>query len=147
MFWVRCGSLGCLAAALLVACGSTSTTPSPSGRAFNPPTATATSSVAPHSPVAAGPLSGTWSGKYSGTYAGTFTLTWTQTGSGVSGSIQLTSPSATANVNGLLKADTITFITNGSLAITYEGTYSGNSMSGQYHAGANGSGSWSATKT
>lgn len=147
MFWVRCGSLGCFAAALLVACGSTSTTASPSGRAFNPPTATATSSAAPHSPVAAGPLSGTWSGKYSGAYTGTFTLTWTQTGSELIGSIQLTSPSATVNIVGMVKADTITFSTNGSPNFTYEGTSSGNSMSGQYHAGANGAGSWSATKT
>ena len=146
MSWIRLGLFGCTAAALLAACSSSTTTPSASssGRALGPPTATAHPSV---SPLPAGPLSGTWSGKYSGAYSGTFTLTWTQSGSQLSGSMQLSSPADTPNVVGLLKADTITFTTAGSTAITYAGTYSGNSMSGQYHSGASGTGTWSATKT
>ena len=150
MAWIRVGLLGCGAAALLGACGSTSTATTPSSsatasaRALGPPTATSHPSV---KPVPAGPLSGTWSGKYNGAYSGTFTLTWTQSGTQVSGSMKLTNPADTSNIVGLLKAGTITFSTTGAPAITYAGNYSGNSMSGQYNLGASSTGTWSATKT
>ena len=146
MSWIRLGLFGCTTVAVVAACSSTSPTPSSSSsaRAFGPPTANAHPSV---KPLPAGPLSGTWSGKYSGAYSGTFTLTWTQSGSLLSGTMQLTNPADTSNILGLLKADTITFSTAGSPAITYAGSYSANSMSGQYHVGASGTGTWSATRT
>ena len=37
-------------------------------------------------------LSGTWSGTYSGAYHGSFTLNWKQSGSSLSGTIELSNP-------------------------------------------------------
>ena len=55
-------------------------------------------------------------------------------------------PPCTATVNG----SAITFGTVGSTAITYSGTVSGNSMSGNYQVqggSSSASGTWSATKS
>jgi hypothetical protein len=116
---------------------SQSTAPSSSGA---PSTASATSST-----PSAGSLSGHWSGSYSGAYTGTFTLSWTQTGSQLSGTIDL-STSGTTPLNGSVRGSHITFGTVGSTVITYSGSVSGNSMSGSWQiaGGAGGSGSWSA---
>jgi hypothetical protein len=90
-------------------------------------------------------LSGTWSGQYSGTFSGTFTLNWQQSGSTLSGTIDL-STGGTDTINGTVNGSSIQFGTVGSAAITYTGTVSGNSMSGTYKTPAGG-GSWSAHKT
>jgi hypothetical protein len=52
-------------------------------------------------------------------------------------------------INGTVAGGRIQFGTVGSQAITYTGSLSGNSMSGQYKVagGAGGSGAWSATRT
>lgn len=123
---------------------STSTTP---GIAI-PTTAAPATTSAPASSAApaAGGLSGTWSGQYSGAYQGTFVLTWQQTGSNLSGTINLSNPPSTLRINGTLQGNAIRFGTVGSLAITYTGTVSGNSMSGTYEVANSGGGPWSASR-
>ena len=108
-------------------------------------TATATAQVS-----TAGGLSGTWSGQYSGDFQGTFTLTWQQSGSNLSGTITLSAPALTTSITGTVEGGAIRFGTVGSLAITYSGSVSGNSMSGTYQTqtgnGSTAGGPWSATK-
>jgi hypothetical protein len=105
-----------------------------------------TAAPASTSAAAAG-LSGAWSGQYSGAYQGTFKLTWTQTGSTLSGQIALSAPAATVPLNGTVNGNAISFGTVGTVAVTYSGTFSGNSMSGTYQVGSASGGSWSATKS
>jgi len=137
-------------AATLAACSSSSstTTPPPSAPAATTP---ATSAPASTSAPAAGALSGKWSGMYSGAYSGSFILNWTQSGSKLSGTIQLSNPGDTLPIHGTVNGNAISFGTVGSTAITYTGTVTGNSsMSGTYQVqGGNGSsgGPWSATKS
>ena len=87
-------------------------------------------------------LAGTWSGTYSGAYSGTFTLHWKQTGSRLTGSIKLSSPSGTYPITGSVRGSAIKFGAVGAGA-TYTGSVSGRSMSGRYKSGPRG-GSWSA---
>jgi hypothetical protein len=91
-------------------------------------------------------LSGQWKGQYGGAYNGTFVLHWQQSGSSLNGKITISSPLATLGVNGTLHGSSITFGTVGSLAITYTGTVSGESMSGTYRT-PGGGGNWSASKS
>ena len=90
-------------------------------------------------------LAGTWSGKYSGGYTGTFTIHWTQKGSKLTGTIKLSSPPGTFNINGSVHGSAINFGAV-SAGATYTGSVSDKSMSGHYTAAPKG-GSWSATKT
>lgn len=90
-------------------------------------------------------LAGTWSGKYSGGYSGTFTIHWTQTGTKLTGTIKLSSPPGTFNINGSVHGSAINFGAV-SAGATYTGSVSGKSMSGHYTAAPQG-GTWSATKT
>ena len=95
-------------------------------------------------------LSGKWSGNYSGSYNGTFKLSWHQSGSHLRGTITISNQRSTLPINGTVNGTAITFGTVGSMAITYTGTVTGNSMSGTYKvATANGSagGPWSASKS
>lgn len=98
--------------------------------------------------AAAGSLSGAWTGSYSGAYSGTFTLNWTQSGSKLSGTIDL-STAGMSPLNGVVAGNHISFGTVGSTVITYTGTVSGSTMSGSYQiaAGAGGTGSWSAHRS
>ena len=111
--------------------------------------ATATSGVQraahPREPTSPGALSGRWAGRYSGAYHGTFNLNWTQSGSKVSGTIELSSPKSELHIDGSVTGNSIQFGTVGSLAITYSGVVSGNSMSGSYSTPFGG-GPWSASK-
>jgi hypothetical protein len=104
------------------------------------------SSWATHKPPAhkTSTLSGTWSGHYSGGYNGTFTLHWTQSGSKLTGTIKLSSPSGTFPITGSVHGGAIQFGAVGAGA-TYTGSVSGTSMSGSYQARPKG-GSWSAKK-
>lgn len=126
-------------AVAVAGCGSSSgstTTTKQAAAAAKPKTTTTASS---HSG-----LPGKWTGQYSGAYSGTFTLNWTQTGSKLSGNIQLSNPPETTGINGTVSGSTIKFGTvSGAL---YNGTVSGNSMSGNYTTTAGG-GSWSAKKS
>ncbi|HEY4348472.1 MAG TPA: hypothetical protein VGM80_12860 [Gaiellaceae bacterium] len=90
-------------------------------------------------------LAGTWAGHYSGGYTGTFTLHWKQSGSKLTGTIKLSSPSGTFSVTGSVNGSAIKFGAVGAGA-TYTGSVSGKSMSGTYHAVPKG-GAWSARKT
>ena len=131
---------------LSAGCGSSKNTTStrPLTNAGSAPSTTAT-------PAASGSgLSGTWSGRYGGAFSGTFTLNWQQTGSSLNGSIQLSKPAVTLNINGALQGNSIRFGTVGGLGVTYTGSVSGHSMSGNYTVGAanaSAGGPWSASKS
>ena len=110
---------------------------------------TASAAAATSAPATSG-VAGTWSGQYSGAYQGTFTLTWQLTGSSLHGHIKLSNPGGTLPINGSVQGSAITFGTVGSTAITYTGSVSGSSMSGNYKVHqANGDvgGPWSASKS
>jgi hypothetical protein len=144
-------------ASLVAACGSSSNTPTPTptvAPATSAPAPTPTPTPVPTSAPAvtptpvppAGGLSGVWSGKYTGIYTGTFTLTWTQSGTGVAGTIVLSSPPKTLSITGNEAGTAITFGAVG--GVTYTGSVSGSSMIGTYTVPGTGSGgSWSATKS
>lgn len=129
-----------------VACSSSNsnTTPTTTSPVAVIPTSPPPSSTPPSSASGAD-LSGTWTGQYSGDFTGTFTLTWQQSGSKLSGTIDLSSSGST-DINGTVTGDTIQFGTVGSSATTYTGTVSGNTMSGTYKVGDQAGGSWSANK-
>ena len=143
-------------AAVFVAACSTSpaaTTPPPTKSAAAPAapaaaTSAASAPAATSSAPAAGALSGTWNGQYGGAYSGTFTLHWQQNSTKLSGTIEL-STAGTVPIHGTVQGSSIHFGTVGSTDITYSGSVSGNSMSGNYqvHAG-NGTqnGTWSASR-
>ena len=103
------------------------------------------SSTAKSSAALAG-LAGTWNGHYNGSYSGTFTLNWTQSGSDLTGAITLSEPSVTLPIHGTMSNGQIRFGTVGSTAITYTGSVSGSTMSGQYQVagGVGGTGAWNA---
>jgi hypothetical protein len=109
-------------------------------------TAAATSASATTPPVTAGDLTGTWNGTYNGNYNGTFTVKWTQSASRLNGTIALPALGTTEQLNGTVSGGKITFGTVGSFAVTYSGTFSGNSMSGTYNVTGSPAGNWSATK-
>jgi len=141
------------AALLITACSSSPKSPTAATQAPPATSAPATSAPAATPPsataAATSPLSGTWSGQYGGAYQGTFNLTWQQSGSKLNGRITISAPSDTLSINGTVDGNTIRFGTVGSMAITYSGTVSGSSMSGNYQVnGGNASsgGPWSATK-
>jgi hypothetical protein len=92
-------------------------------------------------------LGGKWTGSYNGAYSGTFTINWTQSGTKLSGSINLSNPKGSYRITGGVTGTAIQFgaVTAGA---TYTGTVSksGKSMSGKYTAGTGGTGHWSAKK-
>jgi hypothetical protein len=146
------------AAALpLVACSSphkSATPPVSRPPAVSAPTTTtapaSAAAAASTSATTATELAGKWSGTYGGAYQGTFILSWRQSGSKLSGTITISAPAGTLAIHGTVVGGAIRFGTVGSLAITYSGTVSGNSMSGTYQvkaaSGAAG-GPWQAAKT
>ena len=92
-------------------------------------------------------LSGTWHGQYGGAYTGTFVLHWHQSGAGLSGRIHISNPSSTLPVHGKLAGGSIRFGTVGSYRISYTGTVSGSSMSGNWQLNGPGTGgNWSASQ-
>lgn len=126
-----------------VGCGNSKTTTTTKPSSTPPAAASTASTSASATPSAGAGLSGTWSGHYSGAFAGTFTINWTQSGSNLSGKITLSNPPETTGITGALNGSTIKFGTVS--GAEYNGTVSGNSMSGSYVT-ARGGGSWSATK-
>ena len=132
-------ALGCGSSSKSSSDSSSSTTTSTTTTAANGSTSTSTG------------LSGTWSGQYSGASSGTFTLTWNQSGSNLTGTIKISDFGDTPiPVNGTLQGNTISFGTVGSTAVTYTGSVSGTSMSGDWKiasGGSSGGGTWNATKS
>lgn len=127
---------------------STSQPPAQQGSS-QPAAAPSSSSAAPAAAADSG-LSGRWSGQYGGAYHGTFKLHWHQSGARLSGAITISNPGQTMSIHGKEVGGSIQFGTVGSLAITYSGSVSGNSMSGNYqvNGGGNSSGGpWSASKS
>jgi hypothetical protein len=114
--------------------------------------ATTASAAGPSAPApaattaAAGALSGTWNGRYGGSYQGTFVLHWGQSGSTLSGQINISAPAATLPIHGQLAGSAIQFGTVGSYRITYSGTVSGTSMSGTYQVNGTQGGTWTASQ-
>jgi len=137
-------------AVALAACSASDSTSTPGPSTQPASSAPAATTPASSAPVTASGVSGKWSGQYSGAYQGTFKLNWHQSGSTLAGTIRLSAPPSTLPIHGTVKNGAIRFGTVGSVAITYEGTVSGNSMSGTYQVHtANGpvGGPWSASKT
>jgi len=134
---------------LMTACASSHKSAAPPASTAPAVATPATSAPASATAAATAGLSGTWSGTYSGAYQGTFKLTWQQSGSRLSGTITLSAPASTVPINGTVAGSAIRFGSVGSMAVTYSGTVSGGSMSGNYevHAGNGVGGPWSASKT
>jgi hypothetical protein len=130
-----CGGSGKAASA---SSSSTAAAPNstPAGQSATTPAST--------TPAGAG-LSGKWSGQYGGAFQGSFTLNWKQSGSKLSGTIKLSNPPSTSDIQGAVNGGSISFGTVGSFAVTYSGSVSGSSMSGSYKS-PKGGGSWSAHK-
>lgn len=139
------------AAVLLAACSSSNspaTSQTTSAQAAASPTAT--SAPPPTAaPTSSAGLTGTWKGSYSGSYSGTIRLTWRQSGSHLSGTIDVSGVGGSIPIHGTVDGSAIKFGTVGSTEITYSGSVSGSSMSGTYHikttSGSVG-GSWSASR-
>jgi hypothetical protein len=142
------------AAVLIAACSTSPAAPTPppsTAPAATPAAATsAPSAPAATTPAAAAGLSGTWHGTYGGAFTGTFTLRWQQSTSKLSGTIQLSNPAGgSLPVHGTVEGGAIHFGTVGSTAITYSGSVSGSSMSGDYQvhlASGTTNGTWSASR-
>ena len=118
-----------VAAALLVACCSSTSVAAPAHVSWQQATPN---------------LAGTWSGHYGGATSGTFTLHSRQSGSTLRGWIGL-EPSRYVPHSGNVRGSKISFGAVG-VGATYAGTVSGRSMSGTWKSGNRG-GSWSAHKT
>lgn len=104
---------------------------------------------------AASGLGGIWGGEYVSTSTpgstGTFILDWTQSGSALSGTISVANSECVSEgtITGTTDGATITFgAVQGTYAIAYEGTVSGDSMSGTYSSPScgNAAGTWQAAK-
>lgn len=121
---------------------SSTTAPAPGSTA--PAAATGATTTPP-----AGALTGTWTGRYSGSYSGTFRLTWRQSGTALTGTIEISGfGNAPTAISGSVHAAQISFGTVGENAVAYSGTVSGAAMSGTWHLQSSGAvgGSWSATR-
>jgi hypothetical protein len=150
MAQIKLASTVVAAAALLMAACSSSTTTATSSTTSAPaartPAASAPASTAAAAASTASGLSGSWSGQYSGNYQGTFALRWHQSGSNLKGTIRISAPATSLIIRGTVVNGVIRFGTVGSLAITYSGSVSGNTMSGTYQVGGSNAGPWSASK-
>jgi hypothetical protein len=112
------------------------------------PVATTPAATTPATPTpSAGGLSGTWTGSYSGAYSGSFSLTWQQAGTKLSGTIMISNPASTLPITGTLNGSSISFGAVG--GVTYSGTVSGNSMSGNFQVppSTTSNGTWTATRS
>jgi hypothetical protein len=111
-------------------------------------------------PAATGTITGTWKGTWSSTkyvgLTGTFTLNFQQSGSTLSGTIEIagTPCISSASITGTLSGTDITFgFVNGAEAVSYTGTWTGPDMAGTWVVGQGSgagctadSGTWKATR-
>jgi hypothetical protein len=135
-------------AVTLAGCSNSGSTTTHTGHnAAAPASATSTPAAAAAASSSSSGLSGTWHGQYGGAYAGTFVLHWHQSGADLTGRIHISDPSSTLPIHGKLAGGSIRFGTVGSYRISYTGTVSGNSMSGNWQLiGPGTGGNWSASK-
>jgi hypothetical protein len=145
---VFAGAVLCALPVLALGCSSSSKSGS-----SNPTTNSTATQAAAGDASSAAAVSGTWSGQYSGSFSGTFELTWQQSGSNLTGTIKISSlGNKPTPINGSLHGNNISFGTVGSEALTYTGTVSGSTMSGDWklqapNSSAAASGSWNASKS
>lgn len=144
------------AALLIAACSSSG---SPDTTTSSPPAADAATTTTPPAPTAAATttnssadLAGSWSGQYSGAYSGTFSLSWQQSGNSLNGTIKISGfGDSPETIQGTVDGSGIKFGTVGaSNHVTYTGSFSGSSMSGNWQVTAttgSAGGSWSASKS
>jgi hypothetical protein len=149
--WLTAGMTVTAALAVtLAACSNPGSTTTHTKHDAAAPSSAAPATSTPASAAAASGnsgLSGTWHGQYGGAYAGTFVLRWHQSGPDLSGHIHISNPSSTLPVHGKLAGGSIRFGTVGSYRISYTGTVSGSSMSGNWQLNGPGTGgTWSASK-
>lgn len=153
-------ALAVLVIAVLGACSSSKSSDNPtvgagatSGGATTLATTATTAATATSAAAAAtGGLSGTWSGDYTQTSpapaAGTFTLAWQQSGSNVTGTINIPGACNACPISATVNGSSVTFGVVALGGITYTGTVSGSSMSGTYAtADSSTKGTWKASKT
>jgi len=147
---VLAAALTAAVAVSLAACSSAATGTGGDGHhAASRPSSSTTTRAVSAPKTTSSTLTGKWKGRYGGSYNGTFKLRWHQSGSHLRGHITISNPPSRLPINGTLHGSKISFGTVGSLAITYSGTISGDSMSGTYrvHGGnASTGGPWSASK-
>lgn len=152
-------ALALVPAALVLAACSSSGSPATTTTSAPPAAAAAATTNPAPSPTAAvattnasSDLAGSWSGQYKGDAVGTFALTWTQSGSSLTGTIKISGfGDSPESIQGTVDGASIKFGTVGaSNHVTYTGSFSGGSMSGDWKVtGTTGSagGSWSASKS
>ena len=119
-------------------------------------TATGSAAASSASTASSANIAGGWDGTYQSTkfpkVAGTFHVTFTQAGATISGTVRIDSSDCVSDgtVNGNVSRDKISFgAVKAQEIITFSGTISSTSMSGQYHSGVtcgNDSGTWAATR-
>ncbi len=137
---------------VLAATATPAATPAPTAVSTPAPAATPTPAATPAPAGLAGQWSGKWQDTSPDTGGGTFALTWTQSGNTLAGSITVHGAPCltTGTVTGTLNGSAISFgAVSGQVKITYDGSYSGNTMQGTYSAPGcgNAKGNWSATKS
>jgi hypothetical protein len=134
--------------------GSTTTTNAPpaSSTAASSASASAPSSEDSSSAATSEPaedkIAGTWNGTFTGkTSSGTFKVAFTQQGETVAGNITITGTGGNGQgtISGKLTGNKITFGAIVGTAVSFTGSFSGNSMSGSYTSGTD-SGTWKATR-
>ena len=137
---------------LTVACGGKKGT-----TAASPKATTATTATSNPPAGGGGELAGTWNGTYDAQsgITGTFTVRFTQTGTALTGTIQIQdSPCVSqGTISGAISGNQISFGAlqgqggNPEALISFTGTVNGNQMSGDFQsADCNDSGTWTATK-
>lgn len=104
------------------------------------------------SAAATGGLTGAWSGTYQQTTpiadSGTFTINWQQSGSNLTGTINIPGACNACPISATVNGTSVAFGVVALGGITYNGTVSGNSMSGTYAtADSSTKGTWKASKT
>ena len=104
------------------------------------------------SATATGGLTGAWSGTYQQTSptadSGTFAINWQQSGSNLTGTINIPGACNACPISATVNGTSVTFGVVALGGITYTGTVAGSSMSGTYAtADSSYKGTWKASKT
>ncbi|HEY7401068.1 MAG TPA: hypothetical protein VH989_09245 [Actinomycetota bacterium] len=150
-------ALGCVVV-IATACSSESSGPTGSPSPSAPATSVEQPSPSPSESTGGGAteldLSGTWSGTWTNTTPnnanGSFTIEWVQSGSDLAGTISIAGTPCLdgGDITGEIHGDAIEFgAVNGQVAVQYEGTLHGDSMSGTYTTKCgDAEGTWKASK-